>query len=129
MMPEPTKAKTPDTTTKPYRVCIAGALYNQPRVIEQFDGTTQTISVTLLATRGERIELTDREAHRLVELDAVKPADEPLSYDEMDDKQLDVAVKAAGVRVISSGADQDRPLRTDKINALRTFDQGRGVAG
>jgi hypothetical protein len=59
----------------------------------------------------------------------VKPEDAPLSYDEMNDKQLDAEIKERGVTVTSSGADQDQPLRTDKINALLTFDQGQGSAG
>ncbi len=119
-------AKLPDT--KPYRVCIGGAMYASPRVFVGLDGTEGVAYPSVLGQRGETIELTDREARRLTDLEAVKPADEPLSYDEMDDKQLDAAVKAAGVKVTSSSADSDRPLRGDKINALRTYDQGRGVA-
>lgn len=118
--------KLPDT--KPYRVSIGGAMYTEPKITMGFDGKESVIYVSKLGERGEEINLTPREAHRLTELGAVLPKDEPLGYDEMNDKQLDAAVKDAGVKVISSGADQDRPLRADKINALRTFDQGRGVA-
>lgn len=125
-MAEPQKAKMPDL--KPYRVCIGGAMYQSPRVASNVDGSESISYPTVLGTRGEEIMLTDREAKRLTDLEAVKPADEPLSYDEMNDKQLDVAVKTAGVRITSSGADQDKPLRIDKINALLTYDQGRGVA-
>lgn len=121
-----TSPKLPQT--KPYRVCIGGAMYTEPKLAQGFDGTESVVLVSRLGERGEEIALTDREAHRLTELDAVKPAGEPLGYDEMNDKQLDAAVKAAGVNVVSSGADSDQPLRADKINALRTFDQGRGVA-
>lgn len=123
------KAKLPET--KPYRVCIGGAMYASPRLAQNLDGSETLLYPTVLGTRGETIELTDREAQRLTTLDtgpAVKPAGEPLSYDEMNDKQLDAAVKAAGVKVTSSSADSDRPLRADKINALLTYDQGRGVA-
>jgi hypothetical protein len=77
---------------------------------------------------GEQIDLTDREARRLAGLDAVKPKDEPLSYDEMDEKQLAKLAKDRSVTVRSSGADADRPLRTDYVNALNTFDQGQGKA-
>ncbi len=128
-----TEAKAP--ATKPYRVCIVGAVYSSPTVVTAFDGSESVAIVTRLATFGETVELTAREAFRLGKdhkekfgHPAVKPADEPLGYEEMNDEQLDAAVKAAGVGVTSSGADQDKPLRIDKINALRTYDQGRGVA-
>lgn len=120
------KAKLPDT--KPYRVCIGGAMYASPRVAVNIDGTETVMYPTVLGERGETIELTAGEAQRLTGLEAVKPADEPLTYDEMNDKQLDAEVKRLGVTVVSSSADRDKPLREDKINALRTFDQGRGVA-
>lgn len=120
------KATLPDTN--PYRVCIGGAMYMEPKLSMSFDGVESVIYVTKLGERGQEIALTDSEAHRLTELGAVKPAGEPLSYEEMNDKQLDAAVKAAGVTVVSSGADPDKPLPGDKINALRTYDQGRGVA-
>lgn len=120
------KAKLPDT--KPYRVCIGGAMYASPRVAVNIDGTETVMYPTVLGERGETIELTAGEAQRLTGLEAVKPADEPLTYDEMNDKQLDAEVKRTGVTVVSSSADRDKPLREDKINALRTFDQGRGVA-
>ncbi len=114
--------------TKPYRVAIGGAMYARPQIVTSFDGTESIVYPSVLGYRGERIDLIPREAKRLMDLDAVRPADEPLTYEEMNDEQLDAAVKAVGVRVTSSGADQDKPLRVDKINALRTFDQGRGVA-
>lgn len=119
-------AKLPDM--KPYRVSIGGAMYQSPKLVMGYDGVESVVYVTRLGERGEEINLTDREAHRLTELEAVKPAGEPLSYDEMNDKQLDAAVKAAGVTVVSSGADSDKPLRGDKLTALRSYDQGRGVA-
>lgn len=118
-------AKMPDT--KPYRVCIAGASYRSPIITTDFDGSESVVFAALVATFGEEIELTTREAGRLKDLGAIKGAGEPLSYEEMDDKQLDGAVKERGVTVISSGADADQPLRVDKINALNTFDQGRQV--
>lgn len=111
-----------------YRVCIGGAMYVSPRVAQNLDGTTQVLYPSVLATRGETIELIASEAQRLTDLEAVKPADEPLTYDEMNDKQLDAAIRERGVTVVSSSADADKPLRSDKINALNTFDQGRGVA-
>lgn len=129
MMAAPAKADGPSLPdTKAFRVCIAGAMYTSPRLAMAFDGTETVVYVSQLATRGEQIELISQEANRLVELDAVKPAGEPLSYEEMTDKQLDAAIKEHGVTVTSSGADQDKPLPIDKVNALRTFDQGRGVA-
>ena len=122
-------AKLPDT--KPYRVCIGGAMYASPRIARSIDGSETVMYPTVLGERGEEIQLTASEAERLTSLDtgpAVKPAGEPLTYDEMNDKQLDAAVKDAGVTVVSSSADSDKPLRGDKINALLTYDQGRGVA-
>lgn len=118
-------AKLPDT--KAYRVCIAGASYRSPIITTDFDGSESVVFAALVATFGEEIELTAREAGRLKDLGAIKDAGEPLSYEEMDDKQLNGAVKERGVTVISSGADADQPLRVDKINALNTFDQGRQV--
>lgn len=126
MAEQKAEVKLPDT--KPYRVCIGGAMYASPRLAQMIDGTDVVLYPTVLGERGEMIDLTAREAKRLTDLEAVKPAGEPLTYDEMNDKQLDVAVKDAGVTVVSSSADQDKPLRSDKINALLTYDQGRGVA-
>lgn len=113
--------------TKTYRVRIAGAIYDRFVETVNDDGEDAIAKVRELATFGQEIELTDREARRLTALNAVKPADEPLSYDEMDDKTLDAEVKKVGIEVRSSGADADKPLRTDKINALVIYDQGRGV--
>jgi hypothetical protein len=123
--------------TKTYRVAQAGVIYN--RFIEStgLDGEDTIVVVRELATFGQRIELTEREVHRIQKIGAeltppveyVKPEDAPLSYDEMNDKQLDAEIKERGLTVTSSGADQDQPLRTDKINALLTFDQGQGKAG
>lgn len=125
-------AKLPDTS--PYRVCIGGAMYQSPSIVTGFDGVESVVYVTKLGERGNEIMLTDREAYRLGDQHAetyghpaVKPKGEPLGYDEMNTKQLDAAVKAAGIEVVSSGADKDKPLPSDKINALRTYDQGRAV--
>ena len=115
--------------TKPYRVAIAGAIYDRFAETIGPDGEDQVVPVRELALFGQEIELTEREARRLTELGAVKPAGEPLSYDEMDDKQLDAVVKERGITVSSTGADAEQPLRTDKINALLTYDQGHGRAG
>jgi hypothetical protein len=120
------QAKLPDT--EPYRVCIAGAVYLKYREAVNADGDDVVIPTRELAVFGEQIDLTDREARRLTGLDAVKPKDEPLSYDEMDEKQLAKLAKDRSVTVRSSGADADRPLRTDYVNALNTFDQGQGKA-
>lgn len=126
MPPVKESAKLPDT--KPFRVCIAGAVYLKHRETINADGDDVVIPTRELAVFGEQIELTDREARRLTGLNAVKPADEPLSYDEMDEKHLAKLAKERGVVVPSSGADSDQPLRTDFINALNTFDQGHGKA-
>ncbi len=125
-MAETSKAKLPDM--KPYRVCIGGAMYASPRIASNLDGSEAVMYPTVLGERGETIQLTAGEAQRLTDLEAVKPADEPLSYDEMTDKQLDAAVKDAGVSVVSSSADSDKPMRGDKLAALNAYDQGRGVA-
>lgn len=111
-----------------YRVCIGGAMYLSPRVSQNIDGSQQVLYPSVLATRGETVYLIASEAQRLTDLEAVKPANEPLTYDEMNDKQLDAVIKDRGLTVVSSSADADKPLRSDKINALNTYDQGRGVA-
>lgn len=110
--------------TKPYRVRIAGAVYNRHKEEVTFDGKPVEVVVRELALRGQEIELTEREAHRLTELDAVLPADSVLEYDEMDEKKLAHLVEQRGITVKSTGADPDQPLRTDLINALVTYDQG-----
>jgi hypothetical protein len=123
--------------TKTYRVAQAGVIYNRFVESTGLDGEDTIVVVRELATFGQRVELTEREVNRINKIGAeltppvvyVKPEDAPLSYDEMNDKQLDAEIKERGVTVTSSGADQDQPLRTDKINALLTFDQGQGSAG
>jgi hypothetical protein len=115
--------------TKPYRVCIAGAVYDRFVETVGLDGEDEIVRVRELGLFGQEVALTDREARRLTELGAVKPADEPLSYAEMDDKQLAAVAKERAITVASSGADPAQPLRTDIINALVIYDQGQGRAG
>jgi hypothetical protein len=124
-MPESTKP-TKALRTEPYRVCIAAAVYDRFTETIGPEGEPKVVRVRDHGVFGQTIELTDREAHRLQALGAVKPVDEPLSYAEMTDKQLDGEVKDRGIAVVSSGADPAQPLRTDKINALNLFDQARG---
>lgn len=127
--------------TKPYRVAQAGVIYYKSAIRTGLDGEDEIVATPILATFGTEVDLTDREVNRLKqvsedhaaamglkEFDLVKPKDAPLSYDEMDDKQLDKLVKDREITVTSSGADDEQPLRTDKINALMTFDQGHGTA-
>lgn len=127
-------AKTADSggvqlpETKPYRIRIGGAMYVKPKIVQAFDGTESVAYVTVLGERGDEIDLIAREAERLTALAAVKPSDEPLDYDEMNSAQLDEAVKRAGIKVASTSADPDQPLPSDKINALRTYDQGRAAS-
>ena len=132
-------SKLPET--KPYRVAQAGVIYYKVKVRTGLDGEDETIATPVLGTFGEEVQLTEREVNRLAQVgldyaasmglkepvEYVKPKDAPLSYDEMDDKQLDKLIKDRDLTVHSSGADDEQPLRTDKINALLTFDQGRGV--
>lgn len=135
-----TTSKLP--ATKTYRVAQAGVIYNKYKESIGLDGEEAVVVVPELATFGAEVELTDREFNRLKKVgveyadamgfrapvEYVKPKDAPLSYDEMDDKQLDAEIKDRDIVVTSSGADPEQPLRTDKINALVTFDQGQGVA-
>lgn len=115
--------------TKPYRVCTVGAVYDRFVEVVDDDGEDAVRKVRDLATFGQTVELTEREARRLTALDVVRPAGDPLTYDEMNDKQLDKVISDRAINVRSTGADADQPLRTDKINALLVYDQGRGVAG
>jgi hypothetical protein len=95
------------------------------------------VNATAVGRFGETVELTDAEAKRLADLGprnpdgsrrpAIKPKDEPLTYDEMSDKQLDALIKDRGISVTGSGANGEA-LTIDKINALTTFDQGQGSA-
>jgi hypothetical protein len=116
--------------TKPYRVCIAGAMYHQHREDTGLDGEPIVVVTTELATFKQEIQLTDREAIRLTKLNAVLPADAPLTYDEMAEDQLKDLIRERGIGhlVRSTSADPDQPLRTDLVNALVIYDQGRGGA-
>lgn len=133
---------TAKQATKTYRVATAGITYNRLKDAIGPDGQPTVIVVQELATFGQSVELTDAEAARLKQVaedhtaafnlprpvEFIKAKDAPLSYDEMSDKQLDAEVKERGIAVVSSGADDEQPLRTDKINALVTYDQGQGTA-
>jgi hypothetical protein len=113
--------------TKPYRVSIAGASYLKHKVDVGPDGQDVEVVTRELALFGQEIELTDREAKRLIDLEAVKPAKEPLSYEEMKVPQLKDLVTERGIEVQGSGAD-GQALKDDYINALRVYDQGQGAA-
>jgi hypothetical protein len=110
--------------TKKYRVTGLGAVYSAPTEIIGPDGVPRVAYVTHLATRAQVVDLVAGEARRLSALNAVRPAGEPPTYDEMDEAQLAVLATSRGVAVRSSSADPDRPLREDYINALFTHDLG-----
>lgn len=111
--------------TEKFRVVIAGAAYDSPRIRHDEQGKGEVIYVRESAVRAEEIELVPREAKRLQDLGAVVPASEPRSYDEMDDAELAAETKARGLVVTSSSADPDQPLRQDFVAALQTFDAGQ----
>jgi hypothetical protein len=119
-------AKLPDTGR--YRVVIAGARYSAPRIDHDLEGKARVIYTSEFALRGQEIDLVPREAKRLEELGAIRSADSKKEYDELGDDELAARAAALGVPVRSSGADADKPLREDYINALLTYDQGVGDA-
>jgi hypothetical protein len=114
--------------TQPYRVLGVGATYYAPVATVGGDGKPTVVLSYRVGARGEQIDLTADQAERLEGLGAVKPWDDPLSYDEMDDDALRSAAASRGVLVPSSGADSDKPLRTDFINALNSYDLGQDAA-
>lgn len=122
------KVKLPDT--EQYRVVIAAAAFDSPRVTYDTEGTAKVIYVRDFGLRGGLVDLIPREAKRLTELEtgpAVRLATEPRTYDELSDDELRTEAEARAVQVVSGGADPDRPRREDYINALITFDQGTMV--
>lgn len=108
--------------TQEYRVVVVGVLYQEPRIDHDLEGNARVIYVTQTAPRGAVVGLVPREAKRLQDLDAVRPADSPKGYDELDDEQAKAAAAARGLVVRSSGADADQPLREDYITALHNAD-------
>jgi hypothetical protein len=115
-------------STEPYRVVGVGATYYEPVPVVGPDGKPTVVLTYRMAGGGERVELTEDQARRLVGLGAAKPWDEPLSYDEMDDAGLRAAASQRGVAVTSSGADPDQPLRQDYVAALTAYDLGQDAA-
>lgn len=125
--PAPTQLKELPPT-EPYRVSIAGAIYQKHREGLNADGEETILVTRELAMFRQEIELTEREARRLLALGAVRPKDDPLGYDEMDENQLKAETNKRGIEVRSTGADPDQPLRIDYVNALLIYDQGQGKA-
>jgi hypothetical protein len=119
-------ATLPDTEC--YRVVIAGARYDAPRIDHDLQGKARVIYTSEFATRGQEIDLVPREAKRLEGLGAIRPADSEREYDELGDDELAAQAALRGIPVRSSGADADKPLREDYINALVTYDAGAGDA-
>jgi hypothetical protein len=111
---------------KPFRVVFSAASYIDPIEGLGPDGQATVLQVYKVGRQGETIELTTAQAARLQELGAVKPADEPLSYSEMDTKQLKALADERGVQVQGSGAN-GAVLDQDIVNALTVYDQGQGV--
>jgi hypothetical protein len=114
-----------------YRIVGVGASYYAPMKTIGPDGKPTVVYVYQFATRGQTVQLTEDQAERLEGLGAVKPYDEPKSYDEMDETELRQLSGERGLRIVSSGADPDQPLRQDYVQALKTYDTGAdaGVVG
>jgi hypothetical protein len=110
--------------TEPYRVQGVGATYYEPVASVGADGKPTVILSYRMAARGEIIELTEDQARRLCDLNAVKPAEEPRDYDEMGDAELRSLAASRGVVVVSSSADPEQPIRSDYLSALRSYDTG-----
>src|SRR4051812_24799520 len=103
--------------TKPYRVAMLGATYNKAEAVYGPTGPTLQF-LNVLGSRGEIIYLDDAQAHRLLALGAVKEADDPRAYTEMNETELAALAKSRGVEVRSSSLDENQPLRPDYIAAL-----------
>lgn len=115
------EVKVPDT--QDFRVVVVGVLYDSPRLDHDLEGNPKVIYVRQTAGRGQVIGLVPREAKRLGDLSAVRPAEDPKGYDELDDAEAKSAAAARGLVVRSSGADADQPLREDFITALVNADR------
>jgi hypothetical protein len=109
--------------TKPYRVAMLGATYNKAEAVYGPTGPTLQF-LNVLGSRGEIIYLDDAQAHRLLALGAVKEADDPRAYTEMNETELAALAKSRGVEVRSSSLDENQPLRPDYIAALEAHDAG-----
>jgi hypothetical protein len=118
-------------STESFRVVGVGATYYEPVPTVGGDGKPTIALSYRSAGRGERVELTAYDARRLQQLGAVKPWEDPKSYDEMADDELSRHASARGITVTSSGADPEQPLRQDYVAALNAYDQGAdtGVLG
>jgi hypothetical protein len=108
-----------------YRVVFSAATYIDPVEGLGPDGQPTTLQVYKVGRQGETIELTGPLNPDGSRRPAVKPKDEPLTYDEMTDKQLDALISDRGITVSGSGANGEA-LTVDKVNALNTYDQGQG---
>lgn len=122
-----TKPKTLDEVElpdlEPYRVVIMGATYQRPLAVYGPTGPMLAFSHEVGA-RGSVILLDEAQARRLVDIGAVKPTDDPRSYDEMLEPELAQHARALSVEVRSSSMDPKQPLRQDYIDALQAFDAG-----
>lgn len=128
-----TTAQKDAEATKEYRVVTAGITYISP--VEGFapDGSEATLRVYLRASRGDIVELTEKQANRLSELGpigregkrrpAVKLVDEDRTYDEMGPDEMDRLISERGIDVVGTGAN-GALLDEDRINALYNYDQG-----
>jgi hypothetical protein len=109
--------------TKPFRVTGVGAIYQKPAQTLGPDGKLTTVMAPTLGGRGEVIDLVPFEAERLQALGVVRPNDEPRSYDELSDEELEAATTERALDVRGSAADGSI-RREDRINALLVYDQG-----
>lgn len=119
--------------TKPYRVAVLAVRYFNYQEGVGPDGQPMVVATTGVGRFGEHVDLTDAEAKRLEDLGpfdprsgkrrpAVLPKDAPLTYDEMDDKQLKKLADDRGAMVTGSGANGEA-LKEDYINALVNMDR------
>jgi hypothetical protein len=81
--------------TTPHRVVAVGATYLDATETLGPDGKPTVAYISKVAYRGETVELNAHQARRLIDLGAVKSADEPLSYDERKVEDLGAAVAAS----------------------------------
>jgi hypothetical protein len=113
--------------TGTYRVVNALVVYDESKTVE-LGGRKRTLQVRRSARFGEEIELSAAEAERLLGYNAVKPADEAKSYDEMYVDQLEQIAKDRGLydTVKGSGAN-GHVLKDDLVKALNADDAAKGV--
>lgn len=114
--------------TQQYRVTALGARYNEPELgYDPNTGDERVVFVSKLATRGQKINLVEGQAKRLLGLGVIADVDAPLTYDEMSDDQLATESNRRGLTLRGQGLNGE-PIREDYINALNNSDRGAVIA-